>query len=461
MKPSERRFIVESRIIDNADGRYEEVYLEDGSVSHINCMSYSMECAYDSTKRVEDALKKFAKKFDKKINAIATVETVPFDKKIKAFTIENPSNKDVFIKMYRVIVRFETRKVGYEGYTFVAVLKREMLEGGKHTNVTFPATQFQKEDFSKYYDDQFRCDHCKTNRDRKMVFLFRHETTGADLMIATQCSEGYFGKDVYFALSGMLSTSTESMDKDFDDICCSINRNMDIRDRIDYARLAYGYIISQNNYVSKQKADGYGKRSTDHEIDDMTKHLEMWMFRNERDLLEARGKQIDDQVKYKLIADSRGYQYNDIKEYWEAKMNETPEDNFVRNVAINFSLMNVKYGMITYAVFVYLKEVVGIMKEEKKSELPSNHMGNVGDRLKNLEVIVTRVSYHETAYGTSSFVGMIDKDGNKYIWFASGKIHFDQDEAITMDATVKKHDEYKGTKQTVLTRCKVKEVKAK
>ena len=52
-----------------------------------------------------------------------------------------------------------------------------------------------------------------------------------------------------------------------------------------------------------------------------------------------------------------------------------------------------------------------------------------------------------------------DMDGNVYTWMTSARA-LEKGTLVRMDATVKKHEEYKGIKQTYLTRPSIKEVKA-
>lgn len=59
-------------------------------------------------------------------------------------------------------------------------------------------------------------------------------------------------------------------------------------------------------------------------------------------------------------------------------------------------------------------------------------------------------------YGTSELYIFVDKDGNKYKTFYSGRgWECETGDKVTLKGTVKKHEEYKGEKATMLTRCKV------
>ncbi len=55
----------------------------------------------------------------------------------------------------------------------------------------------------------------------------------------------------------------------------------------------------------------------------------------------------------------------------------------------------------------------------------------------------------------STLVTMVDADGNHFKWFASGVRDFEAGDVLTLKGTIKAHDEYRGVKQTQITRCKV------
>ena len=85
----------------------------------------------------------------------------------------------------------------------------------------------------------------------------------------------------------------------------------------------------------------------------------------------------------------------------------------------------------------------------------SEHQGKIGDRL-DLVLVVNKAIKIENDYGSATMHIMSDYDGNTFIWTTSAK-------TLTVGAdyeirgTVKAHSEYHGDKQTILTRCTVKE----
>ena len=100
----------------------------------------------------------------------------------------------------------------------------------------------------------------------------------------------------------------------------------------------------------------------------------------------------------------------------------------------------------------------------------SNHYGNVGDKVQ-MELELVNVAYYDVQfskgwYGTTTnyIYTMKDAAGNLFVWKTTSylervengeyiKIH--RGDRFTLKGTIKEHSEYKGEKQTVLTRCRV------
>ena len=89
----------------------------------------------------------------------------------------------------------------------------------------------------------------------------------------------------------------------------------------------------------------------------------------------------------------------------------------------------------------------------------SKHFGEEKKRAEYvLKVLYTKVlepvNFHA---GPSVLHKMVDPNGNIATWFASNGNQLDVGATYRVKATVKKHEEYKGTQSTVLTRCSVME----
>ncbi len=80
-------------------------------------------------------------------------------------------------------------------------------------------------------------------------------------------------------------------------------------------------------------------------------------------------------------------------------------------------------------------------------------MSEVGKRIE-FEAKVVGVYGTEGFYGHTDIVKFRDSEGNLFAWFASGYTGLERDDRMAIKGTIKKHDEYRGIKQTILTRCK-------
>ena len=101
--------------------------------------------------------------------------------------------------------------------------------------------------------------------------------------------------------------------------------------------------------------------------------------------------------------------------------------------------------------------VENLLKEESTSE----YVGTIGDKVE-LELTIKFIRTFESLYYNGADTAIIvceDADGNAVVikTTTSTKLYdsIDEENTYTVKGTVKEHSEYKETKQTILTRCKV------
>ena len=89
-------------------------------------------------------------------------------------------------------------------------------------------------------------------------------------------------------------------------------------------------------------------------------------------------------------------------------------------------------------------------------EITNEYVGEVGCKLEDVKVDSFKlVSMFDNTYGTTYLYSFIDTEGHTYIWYAS-KFIANPEKVTAISGRVKDHSEYRGIKQTVLTRCKVR-----
>ena len=92
--------------------------------------------------------------------------------------------------------------------------------------------------------------------------------------------------------------------------------------------------------------------------------------------------------------------------------------------------------------------IESLMYEPSNSE----YVGEIGERIEEV-LTVTKAFTFDGYYGTSTMHIMENADGNVFVWTTASK-SFPEGKVMTLRGTIKDHREYKGTKQTILTRCK-------
>lgn len=103
------------------------------------------------------------------------------------------------------------------------------------------------------------------------------------------------------------------------------------------------------------------------------------------------------------------------------------------------------------------KEIVDA-KKRAANPSKSQHLHEVGDKveldlkLMKIAVYFTHFSYYGEAHNIYIFE---DADGNAYVWKTDKDIDHNEGDMVHINGKVKANDEYKGVKQTVLTRCKI------
>ena len=140
---------------------------------------------------------------------------------------------------------------------------------------------------------------------------------------------------------------------------------------------------------------------------------------------------------------------------WGAQLAAGSSD-YLNNLRVALQLGYVEgrnAGLVASAVVSRRKELEIAIERAKRATKPAGaHVGVVKARLQ-LELTVTRVRYSSGDWGVTTIVAMEDAQGNEFTWFASGELEYRVGDKLTGKGTVKKHGDFKGQPQTILTRC--------
>lgn len=105
-----------------------------------------------------------------------------------------------------------------------------------------------------------------------------------------------------------------------------------------------------------------------------------------------------------------------------------------------------------------MRLVAGKAEAQSKKGAASNWVGEVGDKIE-MPVKVTFTRRIDTYYGPSLLIRMVtQRGGYEVVAFYSGQTEFEKGDEFVLTGKVKKLEEYKEVKQTVVTRIKRKEL---
>ena len=104
----------------------------------------------------------------------------------------------------------------------------------------------------------------------------------------------------------------------------------------------------------------------------------------------------------------------------------------------------------------FVADIVEELKAEASKnpdEVPSEYIGNVGDKIET-ELVLEKVSGFYSTYGYT-YVYCFKKGNDVVVWKTQKGLELEKGGKVKIKATIKEHDEYNGVEQTYITRAKV------
>ena len=340
-----------------------------------------------------------------------------------------------------IIVEAEgTAKVN--GWEFIASV--EHTENG---NIISKASEVEVPE--KYYTTKAVCEHCNSNRFRKDTFIVMNTESGEFKQVGKSCLKDFTGGLSAEAVAQYISFFDKLIEGEAPDQRFSGERYYDKVEMMQYMAETirhFGYVRSQEFGSTANTA------------------FEFWCADHGR----TYNKEIELDNKMKMA--KVGFNYNSKEALqmttaaleWISKQEEA--NNYIHNLKTACGLDWVgqgHLGLLASLFPAYDREIeyqARKAEQEKKfaaeraSEVNSQHIGKVGDRI-NFKVHSAKcLTSWETDWGTTFVYKLVDENGNVFTWKTGSCL---PDEFDSVKGTVKEHKEFRGIRQTELTRCKV------
>ena len=389
------------------------------------------KCLKNDFDKLEKKIRRIVKKLEKhnlKYTFEIFGETV---EPVNVIDISIPSQPVVIDTLYLdvVLYNFTMDEIKLGGYETIAIIKHNEIKNSDE-NLIYPIDPKVTID-KKYRSIESKCDHCNINRKRNTTVLLRDLDISKEIMqVGLTCLKEYTGvSDI-----DVIKSYTDLQDIFLDEVY------IDHKSYDSYPR--YVKTIAYLAYSIKMiETKGYQK--------EVTKEQAWWKaYEHETNTIDK---------KYIKKAE-------DVLDFFA---NQEFQNDFLENIK---ALLSNEYskmsGLVAYAYLVYQKQLEYEINQREQYEISktSNYVGNVGERI-DIEVYLVRRFAFESYYGMQQLYIFKDEENNLYKWKTSKYIVDSKGQSIEMNenklfikGTIKAHEEYKGAKQTELTRCKILEI---
>ena len=300
-----------------------------------------------------------------------------------------------------------------------------------------------------------RCDHCGTSRQRADVFVLANEA-GEGRQVGRNCLGDFLGLASNNPASalGFFARLRELVSFDEEERAARGFRGP-AGFYLEEVMVLSAAIVNVSGWVSRARADAEHIPST-------SSRINSWLFPptfswDGPAALEYRTWRaaVAEQLKgwKELCVEAREARQ------WVQECGSDGGSEFERELAdiARCDFLQSKYlGRAAYILPGYRKAQERLREAERRRDRwgASAHRGELGKRAEfELELVATKLI--DGDFGTTTLATFDDGAGNQFKWFASSFPEWKEGERKRVKATVKKHDEFAGIKQTVVSRLTV------
>lgn len=305
----------------------------------------------------------------------------------------------------------------------------------------------------RYYTCVPWCEHCQTRRGRSSSFIVFNEETGEFKQVGRSCLRDFTG-----GLSAEGVAQFESFFKECEEAS----------ERFDLGSFGKSYFeVKQFMVIAAEmiRLYGYAKRDPEN-LSTASRAEELYRVENgmrlgicREEIMahydEAKGRGFDSDC-------SESVKLAEIVIKWICE-NER-DDNYFHNLKVACSLEycdSGKLGLLVSAFPAYNRELEyederrAREAQEAEARAKSSWLGRVGDKVSFEVADFCVISSWETQWGTTAVYKFVDKEGHEATWKTTNWVNDRRIVGARISGKVKELKEYRGIKQTELTRCKL------
>ncbi len=365
------------------------------------------------------------------LKAVRT-ETHRVETKLNPITME--SSREVKVRVADIEIVHQAVKLA----DWDLLAKIDPIAGGTFTINVVPGNDELANQISRDLDP-LKCDHCNTRRRRNATFIVRHQD-GTMKQVGRNCLKDFLGHVSPEHIAAMVSFMGELIKMGDSDDWGFGGMRFDPRTDLVMLLEATAAVVRVFGWVPRSQA-----QFSTPTADTVTT------------LLIGRGDHADRLRREVQVGDVDVERAEQVIG-WVRGMGEQ-NSVFLNNLRAIFTVDEVdpkNFGFACSAISAFMRHLdrQAEIIRKRESHKNSRHVGEIKKRQVFDSLHVDSVRSFETDFGTTTLIKFTDKDGNLIVWFASGdKVDdFRLGAEVDLKATVTKHDEFRGEKQTVVNR---------
>lgn len=304
------------------------------------------------------------------------------------------------------------------------------------SKIDFDAQIPQKYIFSDYCV----CEHCNSNRHRKVVYILRNTQTGESKQVGSSCLKNFTGALDAENAARYFSMFDELVENDGLYIAGSASPYYNIKDYLRYCVECvdkFGWCNSSSEYPTANRAWDY------------------FTYKEFGRSVIRKASELEDEMKtvnFDASEEHHGAKVDSIIEFVNNMEDDSSYVISIKSLANSYYFNSKFKGFVASMVICYNKEVE---RKEAAQNNPSKFVGNIGDKLEAEFNKFEVVASWEGQYGSTWVYKFVTTDGNILIWKSSKWISSNKTKKGHVKFTVKDHTEFRGIHQTEVTRCRI------
>lgn len=336
-----------------------------------------------------------------------------------------------------------------EGWKFVASM--DFSEAYGLLLKKMDADEILPEHYLKDNGDAYLCEHCNSRRARRKAYLVKNIETGEWKQVGSACIKDFTGHVSPAQLARYWGFMMEIK---------GLSEDAELKDFWEKKSLEERGYLPLTGFLSQvaciSRTWGFVTASSARKDDGISTAVHVVNWNHE----QSTGKIGYRSAYYELEVTEQDVKLAQDAIEWASKIEESEclKNDFLFNlqkIADYGIVPEYHVGHAGYMIEAYKKDMnVQAQREAKDNKVTEYYPGELKERKELRGLQMTFKTSFETMYGVTTLY-RFEQGNYVFVWFSSSVKELEQGDVVDMVATIKKFEEYKGTKQTIITRAKI------